>query len=192
MRVVTSVCGMRIVLLVNGVFVCISGVVVLCWWCYCIMLLYWCCCIMLLYWCCCIMLLYHVAVSCCCIGVAVSCCCILLLVPCCRGIMLVTLHYLTSSLAPPTTIINSLPITPNNSISNMTCSRSTSHHSIRPFPNEPKQDQCFRFDTEFVTFPLSSPLIHYCEENSPRCPCAFARSEKTEKSSIWIWMWICL
>ena len=49
MRVVTSVCGMRIVLLVNGVFVCISGVVVLCWWCYCIMLLYWCCCIMLLH-----------------------------------------------------------------------------------------------------------------------------------------------
>ena len=49
MRVVTSVCGMRIVLLVNGVFVCISGVVVLCWWCCCIMLLYWCCCIMLLH-----------------------------------------------------------------------------------------------------------------------------------------------
>ena len=60
MRVVTSVCGMRIVLLVNGVFVCISGVVVLCWWCYCIMLLYWCCCIMLLYWCCCIMLLHPI------------------------------------------------------------------------------------------------------------------------------------
>ena len=144
--------------------------------------------VLVVWWCC----VGGVTVSCCCIGVAVSCCCILLLVPCCRGIMLVTLHYLTSSLAPPTTIINSLPITPNNSISNMTCSRSTSHHSIRPFPNEPKQDQCFRFDTEFVTFPLSSPLIHYCEENSPRCPCAFARSEKTEKSSIWIWMWICL
>ena len=68
MRVVTSVCGMRIVLLVNGVFVCISGVVVLCWWCYCIMLLYWCCCIMLLHWCYCIMLLQW-------------CCCIMLLHP---------------------------------------------------------------------------------------------------------------
>ena len=79
MRVVTSVCGMRIVLLVNGVFVCISGVVVLCWWCYCIMLLYWCCCIMLLYWCCCIMLLHW----CCCIMLLYWCCCIMLLYWCC-------------------------------------------------------------------------------------------------------------
>ena len=73
-----------------------------------------------------------------------------------------------------------------------TLTRITSFHRLtQALFLSPKQQQCSLFALGSADSPPPSPLIRHREEDSPRYPCASARSEKTETSNIWIWTWIC-